>query len=432
MKDEEEPVIFSEAGFVDAWLPRSLVVKGADVLSAPLTKEGLCPLRIHWEKEKIYRIEVLHDYSGSSLKLLLPRLVEPHSHIDKAFTWDDFPNLSGTYEEALKANLEEHQIRTSQNVRVRAEKALRLALKNGLRSVRTHVDSFGLTGLQSWQVLSDIKREWKSLIELQCVALVPLDYWNSDKGNYLAERVACSGGLLGGVLVPSLDNRKSYRGLLGLLKLANHHDCGVDLHIDESDKYPAAGLNQLLRVLDKIEINVPITCSHLSSMGLLPQKKLRYFAERLADYQINVIALPLTNSWLLGRRKKETPTQRPLAPIRQLQQAGVTVGIGGDNVKDPWFPCGNFDPISLMSFSMPLTQLAPWERLGLSPFTTAAADLMGLSWDGTIQADSPADFVLFDASSWTELLSTQSKREVIIKGKCLRDEMIPSADRSGN
>jgi cytosine deaminase len=67
-------------------------------------------------------------------------------------------------------------------------------------------------------------------------------------------------------------------------------------------------------------------------------------AERMALHNIRVVALPLTNGWLLGRQDFATPLRRPLAPIRQLQRAGVCVAVGGDNVQDPWFPAGNFDP----------------------------------------------------------------------------------------
>tara|TARA_Y100001968_G_scaffold42730_2_gene32808 strand:+ start:4038 stop:5306 length:1269 start_codon:yes stop_codon:yes gene_type:complete len=416
---------------IEAWFPRGLVVDAANVVSAPVTAEGLCPLRISWEKEKINGIEAINDYVNAPSKLLLPRLVEPHAHLDKIFTWKKFPNLAGTYGGALEANLEEHQARTAQGVRFRAEKALNLALKNGLRSVRTHVDSFGLNGEQSLQVLIDLKEKWKSLIELQFVALVPLDYWNSSEGSLLATRVSGQGGLLGGVIAPPFDKRKSYRDLLELFKLARQLECGVDLHIDEADTCPAAGLNQLIEVLEHLDVNVPITCSHSSSMGLLPATKLRHLAAKLAQYKINVIAMPFTNSWLLGRKERETPIKRPLAPIRQLQQAGVVVGVGGDNIQDPWFPFGNLDPISLMAFAMPLTQLAPWERLGLAPFTTSAATLMELEWDGTIQVGSPSDFILLDASSWTEALSTFPSRQIIIGGEWFNEEkvsMITSGD----
>ena len=79
----------------------------------------------------------------------------------------------------------------------------------------------------------------------------------------------------------------------------------------------------------------------------------------MAAAQLRVIALPLTNAWLLARSDDATPVQRPQAPIRQLQRCGVTVAVAGDNVADPWFPGGDFDPLTLLAAAMPLTQLLP-------------------------------------------------------------------------
>jgi len=79
----------------------------------------------------------------------------------------------------------------------------------------------------------------------------------------------------------------------------------------------------------------------------------------------------------------------------------------------------------LMSSSMPLTQLAPWQRLGLAPFTTAAAEVMNLEWDGIIQTGSPADLVLLDASSWSEALAKPPIRKVLIDGVWLDKTIIP-------
>jgi len=114
--------------------------------------------------------------------------------------------------------------------------------------------------------------------------------------------------------------------------------------------------------------------------------------------------------------------KRPLAPIRQMQLAGITVAVGGDNVQDPWFPAGNFDPLALMAFSLPLAHLAPWQRLGLAPFTTAAARLMNLAWDGTFQPGSPASLILLEASSWAEALATPPRRRVLVDGNWLDEQ----------
>ncbi len=409
----------SKENFLEAWFPRGLVRNGNDVLSAQVSVEGLCPLRIAWDKGKIISIQVIESKSALPSKFLLPRLVEPHSHIDKAFTWNKFPNLKATYEGALEVNLEEYKVRTVEDVRSRSERALNIALRSGLRAIRTHVDSFGLSGHQNLETLLELKREWESFIHLQCVALVPLEYWDTGEGRLLASRVASAGGLLGGVIAPPFDNNESFLNLLKLVQLASQLNCGIDLHIDESDRYPGYGIKKLIQVLRHTDVRVPITCSHSSSMGLLRPGELCRLADQISHYGVNVIALPLTNSWLLGRYSNKTPITRPIAPIRQLQKAGVIVAVGGDNVQDPWFPLGRLDPIELISLSMPITQLAPWYRLGLAPFTTSAAAVMGMQWDGTIGVGSPADFVVIDASSWTEALTTKTKRQILLSGKWL-------------
>ena len=107
---------------------------------------------------------------------------------------------------------------------------------------------------------------------------------------------------------------------------------------------------------------------------------------------------------------------RPLAPIKQLQNAGVTVAIGGDNVQDPWHPTGDFDPFSLISRSISMTHMVPWKRLGLALFTTAASKIMGLEFDGSLKVGDSADFVCLEANSWSAVLSSPPKRKIMIKG----------------
>ena len=108
-----------------------------------------------------------------------------------------------------------------------------------------------------------------------------------------------------------------------------------------------------------------------------------------------------------------------MAPIRQLQRAGVTVAVGGDNVQDPWHPGGDFDPLELLRFSLPAAHLAPWQRQGLAPFTTAASRLMGLEWDGVLRPGSPADLVVLAAGSWSDLLARSPQRRVLRAGHWL-------------
>lgn len=405
-----------DAGSLRGRCPTSLVDLPPGV-APERPADGLLSVELRWMDGRITSVLPVADAQG----LVLPRLVEPHAHLDKAFSWTDYPNRSGTYAGAMEANMREHRTRTADRVHERSERALALAWRHGLRAIRTHIDSLGPGAACSWEVLTERRQQWKKRIELQLVALVPIAHWSTPEGEQLASQVAAAEGVIGGVIEPPCRGKAPRQALRHLLALAERLGCPVDLHIDEASEHPAAGVRQLLRVLSTMEVSVPITCSHASSLSLLNPGSLRRLGERMAEHQLQVVALPLTNGWLLGRRGQATPVQRPLAPIRQLRDRGVCVAVGGDNVQDPWFPGGNLDPLALMAMSVPLAQLAPWDEEGMAPFSTDAARLLGLAWDGVLRPGAPADLIYLPAGGWPELLSTPPQRKVLAGGVWVQD-----------
>ncbi len=404
------------SGELRARCPRSLIDLGSDP-SPTAGVDGLIPVVLTWSGRRIVSVQATSEATG----LVLPRLVEPHAHLDKAFSWNEYPNPAGTYSGALAANFREHETRTAAKVELRGERCLQLAWQHGLRAVRSHIDSLGPGANCSWEVLSDLRNHWRERIELQLVALVPIEYWSTAEGEHLAAAVAKVDGLIGGVLAPPCRGRATRRALRRLLELADRHGCPVDLHIDEAASQPAEGVRQLLRVLESMTVSVPVTCSHASSLSLLSTGALERLGTRMARQNLQVVALPLTNGWLLGHRDNETPLCRPLAPIRQLQRAGIPVAVGGDNVQDPWYPGGQLDPLAIMAMSLPLAQLAPWDDHGLKPFGTDATGLMGLEWDGRLRAGAPADLIHLPGGGWPELLSMASRRRVLAGGHWVQD-----------
>ena len=405
-------------GTIRAWVP-DLLLQLPEQARPRSSAEGLVAAELDWQGGVLTTLRPLGADQPPPDGMVLPRLVEPHAHLDKAFSWSEHPNLSGTYDGAMAANLREHQTRTAELVHARGERALRLACRHGVRAIRSHIDSLGPGAVCSWEALLDLRQHWRDRIDLQLVALLPVEHWSSSDGQRLAAWIASRGGLLGGVIPSPCPVRKMRAALRRLLELAEQLGCGVDLHIDEADAYPAAGVGQLLRSMDGLSLSVPVTCSHASSLALLGAEPLRRLADRIAEHQLQVVALPLTNGWLLGRQGDRTPYCRPLAPIRQLQRAGVGVAVGGDNIQDCWFPGGNLDPLALMAASLFKAHLAPWERLGLEPFSSEAARLMGLIWDGVLRPGAPADLMRLEASSWSEALSEPPRRRVLINGEWL-------------
>ena len=401
--------------------------------------DGLVTVELQWRQEQISAIRPLPPAPLSAadpLPLALTPLVEPHAHLDKAFSGAAFPNREGTMAGALAANRRELAERTAEQVLARGETALQKAWRQGLRAVRSHVDCVGFADAaassweaSSWEAMVELRRRWQDRLELQLVALAPLELWSSPGGEALARRVAADGGWLGGVIGPPYGHGSAdAQRLLTLAALGERHGVGLDLHVDESDRQPGRGVAALARLVREQRLALPITCSHASSMSLLPPPAVERLAERLAAAELAVVALPGTNAWLLGREPERTPVRRPMAPIRSLQRAGVRLAIGGDNVQDAWFPGGDFDPLALLAFTAVVAQLPPWQRQGLAPYTSAAAAVLGLAWDGVLREGAPADLVVLAARNWGELLARPPQRRVLRAGRWLEppDSQQPS------
>ena len=406
----------TNSGKLEVLIPRSLC-EIENTVNLKVDNENFASVFIAWEKGVVSELKPINFENKKPKKILFPRFVETHSHFDKSFTVREFPNLKSNYKAALSANLEEHKTRSIGKVLERAEKSLNLALKNGYRAIRSHVDTYERQDHTIWDELFKLQKKYSSKLKLQYVALAPLEFWDTQYGEKLAKVLSEESGILGGVLVPPFDKAKIKILLSKALLLADKYELEIDLHIDESTTEPGAGIKILLETIDRLNIKVPITCSHLSSILALSNHEIYNLGNKIAEKDIKVIALPLTNFWLLNRKDKITSLIRPVAPIKQLQKSLVDVSIGSDNVQDPWYPFGNYDPFYLMSLAMPMLQLNPWERLTLSSFVLSPSRLLNLNWDGLVKKGCPVDFVILDAEKWADIFSSNLKREVLINGE---------------
>ena len=402
------------SGKLKVLIPRNLCEfeKETDIY---VNNEGLSPVEISWENGFVSNIKFIKEKKNLINKILFPRFVEAHAHFDKSFSWINYPNLKSNYENALSVNLEEHITRTAKTVIYRAEKSLNLAIKNGYRAIRTHIDTYISQDQEIWPKLFQLQKKYSGFLSLQFVSLAQIDFWGTKEGDLFARNFQSNNGILGGVLVPPFDRPKIIKSLTDMLLLAKKYKLEVDLHIDESSIEPGSGTKILLNTIKKLNSKVQVTCSHSSSLLLLKESELIKLANKMADKNIKVIALPLTNFWLLNREGKNT-ISRPVAPIKQLQKSFIDVSIGSDNVQDPWYPFGNFDPFYLMSHAMPMLQLNPWDRLSLSAIFNAPSRLLNLNWDGVVKKGCPADFVIVKGNCWGDIFSGNIKRKIIIKG----------------
>jgi cytosine deaminase len=103
-------------------------------------------------------------------RAVLPGLVEPHLHLDKALLADRLPNRSGTLAEALRVTAELKSTFTVEDLRDRAERALMMSVKHGVTSIRAETEFDPVIGLTGIRAVSEIKRRFAWAVDVQVVA----------------------------------------------------------------------------------------------------------------------------------------------------------------------------------------------------------------------------------------------------------------------
>lgn len=73
-------------------------------------------------------------------RILLPPLVEPHLHLDKAFTLPRLPDVGGDLMAAIHAQQADKANWSDDNLRARVNTALEELVAAGVSHARSHVD----------------------------------------------------------------------------------------------------------------------------------------------------------------------------------------------------------------------------------------------------------------------------------------------------
>jgi cytosine deaminase len=340
--------------------------------------------------------------------VLFPSFAEPHAHLDKALTAGRVPNESGDLAGAIRAMGTIAGTLTRDDIRQRADQAIRTHLALGTTAVRTHVNVGGPMGLRALEALLDVKERWKRTVDLQLVALVasPL---SGQPGKDLVTALKNGADIAGGC--PHLDPEPE-RAVAICLDAAGDAGVPLDLHTDETLNPARLTLKTLAELTSKTGFPHPVTASHCCSLAVQDGKTQQEVAEKTAEAGISVIALPQTNLYLQGRDYSRA-TPRGLTAVRPLITATCNVAAGGDNLRDPFHPVGRGDALEVAALMVTAGHLTPDEAL--HTVTHAARAALKLPPVSLTPGASgfPADLVAIRAESALDALAAATQDRVV-------------------
>jgi cytosine deaminase len=397
----------------------------ADASQLTADADGLAPCDIVIDNGRIAVIGTAEKNDLASFDLdrgiVLPRLVDVHTHIDKGHIWARAQNPDGTHMGARTAVMADREAHWSRDdVQKRMDFALRCAFAHGTGALRTHIDSYPKQTPISWPLFAEMREHWKGRIALQAVSLYPIDMALNDEPNFRAmvETVAKHGGVLGGLtFLGEAPNAKSDTALDRIFAAAMANGLDLDFHVDESDSPQARSLGQIADAALRLKFKGRIVAGHCCSLALADDNERATIIAKVAEARIAVVSLPMCNMYLQDRHSGRTPRWRGVAPLHELDAAGVTVMVASDNTRDPFYAYGDLDMLEVYREATRILHFDHSDRPWLKTAAATPGEVMGLP-HGRMAVGAPAGLVLTRARTMNELLSRpQTDRVVLCAGK---------------
>ncbi len=333
--------------------------------------------------------------------MLLTAPAEPHAHLDKALSWDLINPPTGDLVRAIESWRAYSSVMTVESIADRARTAALGMLRNGTTAVRCHVDMLvGPEPLRGVEALTQVRAELAHLMDIELVALAGSDIPDATIESALDLGVDLVGGASHLAPEPLTDLRR-------LLALADRRGVGVDLHTDE-------GLTGDPTLLEFARIvkdwTVPVSAGHCVRLGTLDPAALDEVIAAVLASDIGIISLPITNLYLQGW-EHPVSTPRGLTALRPLLDAGVRVGAGADNVRDPFNPVGRSDALETASLLVTAGHLSLTEAY--DAVSDGARSVMNLPRAG-VRVGAGAELLAVRGSSLSETIANASADRYVI------------------
>ena len=373
--------------------------------------------------------EEVVDFGG---KLALPPFIESHVHLDTCLTAGEPKwNMSGTLFEGIETWSLRKETLSRQDVRDRVNRAVRLYAANGIQHIRTHVDVTD-PKLTAMEALIELREELKDVVNIQIVAFPQEGIESYPNGRQLMiDAVKMGADCVGAIPHFEFTREYSVSSLNFAMELAEKYDRLVDVHCDEIDDEASRGLETLAARALESGLRDRVTASHTTAMHSYNNAYVQRLMRLLKMSGINFVANPLVNTHLQGRIDTY-PKRRGITRVKELQEAGVNVSFGHDDIFDPWYPMGTGSMRDVVFMGLHVCQMMGYEQIRSSYnfISNNAARTLHLGENYGIEVGRPASFIVLDAKDYYEALNVNAPVLASIRNGRKIAESVPGTKKA--
>ncbi|RYF33902.1 MAG: cytosine deaminase [Comamonadaceae bacterium] len=336
--------------------------------------------------------------------MLLPGLVEGHTHLDKTL-WglDWYANAVGPRLTDRIDNERAYRHTSGHDAAAQSLALARAFLALGTTRIRTHVDIDTQAGLRHLEGTLRTRDAMREVQEIQTVAFPQSGLLVRDGTAALLDAALAAGADVLGGLDPCAIDGDPVRSLDVLFGIAERHGKPLDIHLHEPGAMGAFSLGLILDRTEALGMQGKVAISHGFCLGDLAAPERDALIARMAALGVVLIT--------------SAPPSRSVPPLLVCRQAGVTVVGGNDGIRDTWTPYGKPDMLERAMLIGLRYNLRRDDELAvaLDCVTHAGARGCGFAHYGLVPGDR-ADLVLVDAQTVAHAVVDRPVRRLVVAG----------------
>lgn len=343
--------------------------------------------------------------------LLLPGLVESHTHLDKTvwgMPW--YVNDCGSRLIDRIDNERRWRAESGHDAGAASLALGRAFLAAGTTRLRTHVDIDTDAGLRHLEGVLATRETLADTLDMQIVAFPQSGVLDREGTVALLDAALARGADVLGWLDPCAIDRDPKASLDAMFALADKHGCPIDMHLHEPGEMGVFTFELMLERIAALGMQGRVVVSHAFCLGELDMARADAMLARLADAGVALITT--------------APPSRVVPPLMACRRAGVPLAGGNDGIRDTWTPYGVPDMLErAMMIGLRYNLRRDDElEMALDCVTHQGARTCWFD-DYGLHVGARADLVLVDAVNAAQAIVTRAPRRwVVANGRVVVSE----------
>lgn len=262
--------------------------------------------------------------------------VNCHSHIDRSFTITPklYKLANALRHEKWILNTDLRKTSTNQQIYDRMAKSLELMIAQKVYAIGTFIDVDPFTKDKCIKAAIKARNKYKSQIKIKFINHSSYGILTKETRDWF-EVGAEFADIIGGMVKANQGQENEYFDII--LQTAKDKKKMVHVHVDEVNSPDEVETEMLSKKTIEYKMQGQVVGIHGISINTHPKTYRDNLYKLMKKANLMMIACPI--SWLNSRRSEAlTPTHNPTTPVDELVPAGITVGIGTDNIADLFEP----------------------------------------------------------------------------------------------